>query len=80
MLFLFGSVLIVAMATTCLNLQSVLLLSHNIQDVLFKNDYERYVTSGVIGRNKENNALVNSSSFIRLNGYIMVMFISDLHQ
>ena len=26
----------------CFNLQSVLLLSHNIQDVLFKNDDERY--------------------------------------
>ena len=35
-------VLIVAMATMCFNLQSVLLLSHNIQDVLFKNDEERY--------------------------------------
>ena len=30
------------MATMCFNLQSVLLLSHNIQDVLFKNDDERY--------------------------------------
>ena len=39
---LFGCVLIVAMATMCFNLQSVLLLSHNIQDVLFKNDDERY--------------------------------------
>ena len=26
----------------CFNLQSVLFLSHNIQDVLFKNDDERY--------------------------------------
>ena len=26
----------------CFNLQSVLLLSHNILDVLFKNDDERY--------------------------------------
>ena len=40
--FLFGCVLIVAMATMCFNVQSVLLLSHNIQDVLFKNDDERY--------------------------------------
>ena len=30
------------MTTMCFNLQSVLLLSHNIQDVLFKNDDERY--------------------------------------
>ena len=44
------------------------------------NIFTVHVTSGVIGRNKKNNALVNSSSFIRLNGYIMVMFISDLHQ
>ena len=42
MLFLFGCMLIVAMATMSFNLQSVLLLSHNIQDVLFKNDDERY--------------------------------------
>ena len=42
MLFLFGCVLIVAMATMCFNLQSVLLLSHIIKDVLFKNDDERY--------------------------------------
>ena len=41
-LFLFGCVLIVSMATMCFNLQSVLLLSHNIQDVLFKNNDERY--------------------------------------
>ena len=40
--FSFGCVLIVAMATMCFNLQGVLLLSHNIQDVLFKNDGERY--------------------------------------
>ena len=30
------------MATMYFNLQSVLLLSHNIQDVRFKNDDERY--------------------------------------
>ena len=42
LLFSFGCVLIVAMATMCFNLQSVLLLSHNIQDVLFKNDDKRY--------------------------------------
>ena len=41
-LFVFGCVLIVAMATMCFNLQSVLLLSHIIKDVLFKNDDERY--------------------------------------
>ena len=42
LLFSFGCVLIVAMTTICLNLQSVLLLSHIIKDVLFKNDDERY--------------------------------------
>ena len=41
-LLLFGCALTVAMATMCFNLQSVLLLSHNIHDVHFKNDDERY--------------------------------------
>ena len=40
--FLFGCVLIVAMTTICLNLQSVSLLGHNIQELLYKNDDERY--------------------------------------
>ena len=35
-------VLIVAMTTICLNLQSVSLLGHNIQELLYKNDDERY--------------------------------------
>ena len=35
-------VLIVAMTIICLNLQSVSLLGHNIQELLYKNDDERY--------------------------------------
>ena len=35
-------VMIVAMTTICLNLQIVLLLGHNIQELLYKNDDERY--------------------------------------
>ena len=42
LLFSFGCVLIVAMTTICLNLQSVSLLGHNIQELLYKNDDERY--------------------------------------
>ena len=42
LLFSFGCVLIVAMTTICLNLQSVSLLDHNIQELLYKNDDERY--------------------------------------
>ena len=42
LLFSFGCVLIVAMTTICLNLQSVSLLGHNIQKLLYKNDDERY--------------------------------------
>ena len=41
-LFSFGCVLIVAMTTICLNLQSVSLLGHNIQELLYKIDDERY--------------------------------------
>ena len=33
----------VAMATRRLNLQSVLFLNHGIQELLFKNDDERYL-------------------------------------
>ena len=42
LLFSFGCVLIVAMTTICLNLQRVSLLGHNIQELLYKNDDERY--------------------------------------
>ena len=42
LLFSFGCVLIVTMATICLNLQSVSLLGHNVQELLYKNDDERY--------------------------------------
>ena len=42
LLFSFGCVLIVAMTTICLNLQSVSLLGHNIKGLLYKNDDERY--------------------------------------
>ena len=42
LLFSFGCVLIVAITTICLNLQSVSLLGHNIQELLYKNDDERY--------------------------------------
>ena len=42
MLFLFSCGIIVAMTTICLNLQSVSLLGHNIQELLYKNDDERY--------------------------------------
>ena len=35
--------LFVAMATRRLNLQSVLFLNHEIQELLFKNDDERYL-------------------------------------
>ena len=42
LLFLFCCVLIVAMTTICLNLQSVSLLGHNVQELLYKNDDERY--------------------------------------
>ena len=37
LLFSFGCVLIVAMTTICLNLQSVSLLGHNKQELLYKN-------------------------------------------
>ena len=42
LLFSFGCVLIVALTTICLDLQSVSLLGHNIQELLYKNDDERY--------------------------------------
>ena len=42
LLFSFGCVLIVAMTTICLNLQSVSLLGHYIQELLYNNDDERY--------------------------------------
>ena len=42
LLFSFDCVLIVAMTTICLNLQSVSLMGHNIQELLYKNDDERY--------------------------------------
>ena len=42
LLFSIGCVLTVAMTTICLNLQSVLLLDHNIQELLYKNDDKRY--------------------------------------
>ena len=39
----FGYVIFVAMATRRLNLQSVLFLNHEIQELLFKYDDERYL-------------------------------------
>ena len=42
LLFSFGCVLIIAMTTICLDLQSVSLLGHYIQELLYKNDDERY--------------------------------------
>ena len=39
----FGYVIFVAMATRRLNLQSVLFLKHEIQELLFKYDDERYL-------------------------------------
>ena len=47
LLFSFGCVLIVAMTTICLDLQSVSLLGHNIhvQELLYKNVDERYPVS-----------------------------------
>ena len=42
LLLSFGCVLIVAMTTICLNFQSVSLLGHNIQNLLYKNGDDRY--------------------------------------
>ena len=42
LLFSFGCVLIVAMTTICLNLQNVSLLGHYIQELLYKDNDERY--------------------------------------
>ena len=40
---IFGYVIFVAMATRLLNLQGVLFLNHEIQELLFKYDDERYL-------------------------------------
>ena len=42
-IFLNGYVILVAMATRRLNLQSVLFLNHEIQELLFMYDDERYL-------------------------------------
>ena len=43
MLLFFSCVIFVAMATRRMNLQSVLFLNHEIQELLFKYDDERYL-------------------------------------